>query len=672
MTTRQILGRAAWLVLGLAAVGALVGTWEILGLGPQRPPGPTVILRAPGYGDEVGANDDVQVQAIAYSSTGVTRVELWVDDQLRAVETSQLPAGSSPFPFLELWQPGAVGGHALILRAFDGEGRTGQATAFVEALDRPRTPPSDQYEVREGDTVESVAQDLDVSAEEIAALNPDLSGEPAAGSVITVPTPRAESEASPAESEAPTPTPAPLGDPPVPEGLRGGGLDFIPGFVRRWLDPLPDSGTLIEVEFVDLYVFDDYDGVFCYVSLAEPSNPDTERMPEDGYLSFTEGFNWGIEEEAGGEHRRLVSLPLGQPLEVEIDCYGFRNSEDGGDTFNLGHVLRTYPESDWDGRRLQAQAVGPDGAFRVAFKIWPAGEHGWTGELPTPVLTMECFQRWVRFETPWCTMRWTMEGPNFLHIDGYLVLMNGSLLFQTEGSTPYPVYLFERGAPVLPPCGETWEYQVVAYSGNPLMGPPEGLLSTPSNIVTVGPATTCPRDRVVTLALNYLHVCTLHVDCPVCWGICRWGLGVPADESQCGGDVGCDPDYADIYGDEVYGSITANGRSLFSLMGSLDSGTIFRLGGSRGRSTTFPLAESDSLTISMSFYDYDAMSDDDPFCHHQVVISPEDQVAIRDSGGSATRTSTFWDDGGTCFLNYTIRVSRDVLPMPDYEPMGWP
>lgn len=425
---------------------------------------------------------------------------------------------------------------------------------------------------------------------------------------------------------------------------------------------------------MDLYVFDDYDGVYCYVSLSEPSDPDLERVPEEGFLSFTEGFNWGIEEAAGGENRRLVSLLAGQPLEVEVDCMGFRHSDDGGDLFDLGHAIRVHPEAEWDGRRLQALTVGPDGAFQVAYKIWPAGEHGWVGELPTPVLSIECFERWARFETAWCTLSWTVARENFEFIDGYLVLMNGSLLFQNEGPTPYPVYLFERGAPVLPPCGETWEYQVFAYAGNPSMGPPEGVLSAPSNIVTAWPGTTCLRSREVRLALYYLHVCSLTVDCPSCFGVCleTWGTGPLSDESQCNGDVGCDPDYADIYGDEVNGSISANGRTLFSLMGSLSSGTVFRLSGSRGGSTLFELGADDSLTIRISFYDYDAMSPNDPFCHGRVVISPADQVAIRDGGEPVTRTSSFGDEGGACFLNYTLQVSRDVLPPPDVEPVGWP
>ena len=93
-----------------------------------------------------------------------------------------------------MWLPGTPGAHTLVVRAYDADGRDGQTTVLVQAEDRPRTPPSDTHMVEEGETLERLGQELEVPPEAIAALNPDLTGDPQPGTEIRIPTPSAGSE----------------------------------------------------------------------------------------------------------------------------------------------------------------------------------------------------------------------------------------------------------------------------------------------------------------------------------------------------------------------------------------------------------------------------------------------------------------------------------------------
>ena len=641
----------------------------------NQPPPPQVVLHSPSFGDAVGANDEVLVRGNAASTeAGITRVELWVDGALLAVRESQLPGGSTPFPFMEMWLPGTPGAHTLVVRAYDADGRDGQTTVLVQAEDRPRTPPSDTHMVEEGETLERLGQELEVPPEAIAALNPDLTGDPQPGTEIRIPTPSAGSEDRGEEPPVPvsfTEAPDPIRE---DESLLGGLTRLIPAGL---LGPLfdPDPGDFLEVEAISFQVHDDYDGVWCYVSIPGLG---LERIPAEGSFGGGDEWRWDVEAEMGPAHRRLIVVPPASQVYLTLRCLGYRATPEGDALYDLGTMIGTHPESDWDGRHLHRNAYGEGGWFDVDYRIWPAGESGYEGELPAPVLSAECFQRWDFFETAWCTLSWTYPfptPPGWEHIDGYLVLRNGSLLLQTESPTAYPVYLFERGEGWLPPCGETWEYQVVAYHGNPLMGPPDGVRSAASNSVFVGPETTCAQGRTVFLTLNYLHVCSLDVDCshycglPAC--LDTRGIGGPSDESHCGGDIGCDPDYADLYGTYAYGSISVNGERMWSAGDTLNSGHIYQMRPGEGITRVFHLAPDDSLTISSAFYDYDAMTDDDPFCVGDYEFLPEHLVQIRDAGGR-TDSILFNGGDGACFLNYSMSVMGEVLPAPDYERPAWP
>ncbi|MFQ6014425.1 MAG: thrombospondin type 3 repeat-containing protein, partial [Anaerolineae bacterium] len=102
-----------------------------------RPAGrPVVLIRSPGYGEQIEVDERVTLHAIARDERKVTRVELWVDGELQQAQSSALAEGVSPLPLVAYWQPLSPGTHTLIVRAFNAEGGRAHASINVEAIER--------------------------------------------------------------------------------------------------------------------------------------------------------------------------------------------------------------------------------------------------------------------------------------------------------------------------------------------------------------------------------------------------------------------------------------------------------------------------------------------------------------------------------------------------------
>ena len=74
---------------------------------------PLVLINAPADGDQVVIWDYTIIHAVARDEENIVRVEFWVDDTLKDVQTSSLEDGISPFPFLADWMPTELGRHTL-------------------------------------------------------------------------------------------------------------------------------------------------------------------------------------------------------------------------------------------------------------------------------------------------------------------------------------------------------------------------------------------------------------------------------------------------------------------------------------------------------------------------------------------------------------------------------
>lgn len=680
-------------ILGVCLLVFLVGTAAYYFLKPGEEAGPVVLIKAPRYGEEVSANEMTIVQAIARDPQGVTRVELWVDSNLVAAKTSQLPQGSTPFPLIEGWYPKTPGKHVLVVRAYNRALRSGQATVLIDALDLPKLV-SEAYPVQEGDTLASIAESHGLTAEEIAARNPGISDPLPPGDTISLPLPSPEAEGGP--SPEPTPLePLPGEGPPDPLGGRE-----TPPLIARLFSPfmrLP-SGRWLEVEALSLEVNEDYDGVYCYYSLGgEPM----ERVPADGYLESLGERRWSIEGAMGGERRRVVIIPEGEGgLEIQGNCLGYRASATGGDVFDLGSLVIRHTEPEWDGRRIEQHVIGPDGWFRVGYRInMPAGlggppptpglgeEEPKAGELPAPDLRIPCSRRWIApavsvveegvvrsqqwFVT--CVLGWSLPAlaPGVgVEVDGFLILRNGALLEQVSaeqtgrlltGWEPYGplATIVEADGSVryvwpdtgdLPPPGETYEFQVIAYVGDPFADPPAGYRSPPSNLVTIG-SEIWAGAKWVRVMIEEFRTGNLYLDCINFIG------------TSCGE---CD---ADGWG-ESYGHISVNGVRVMSPHGWFPACTTWRFTVSEGF-PTMPYAvlvtgPNESITISMRFWDYDVWPDDDPFCHGDYVFDAGVLERISESPDRVERfESAFHGGDGSCSLQFTIQVFlAEEMPGP--------
>ena len=181
---------ALWIILGLIAIFFLVllALFALLWINRSMQAKknfnsrPLVLIHAPLNHEIVEVGEMVTVHATARQGTvGLSAVELWVDD-VRVAERPA-PEGESPASMLllENWVPTVSGSHVVIVRAKAANGVQGQASIVVEA-EQGAAPATGTYKVEEGDTLASIAEEVDTTPEDLAELNPELGGEePAAG-----------------------------------------------------------------------------------------------------------------------------------------------------------------------------------------------------------------------------------------------------------------------------------------------------------------------------------------------------------------------------------------------------------------------------------------------------------------------------------------------------------
>jgi LysM repeat protein len=679
-------------LMGLCCLASLVGTVAYYLLArPGREARPVVLIKAPRYGEQVDANALTLVRAMARDPTGVIRVELWVDGELVALEESQLPKGHNPFPFFEGWQPDSPGRHTLIVRAYNSARRSGQAAVIVEALDLPKPEPTPEaHQVQEGDTLESIAADYRVSVEDIVEHNPGLEEPLKPGETILVPPLTPEDEDIPPELLPPEPPPEPLPGEEAPD------LEEAPPrliferppliaypmlrliFERPPLIayPMPPSIPLV-VEALSLEVNRVYDEVYCYVSLA---GSDMERVPDTGGFDAMGENYWNIAALLGGENRRTVSVPEEEGrLDVRLNCLGYEESDEGGQAFDLGTLEASHFQEEWDGRPIEQEVTGPDGWFRVAYRICPIDgcpEEIWPIEdLPRPI-NLEETMIWLMGEGV------SLYGFNFEYptgaeerIDGYLLFRDDALLTQVEVDNLWHKYTlpdysgyFLRipKADFYPPCPHTYTFYMKAYRDDPEKGRIE---SPPSNSVfTEGDPTPCYEAKVVMVTFEQLWVYCLNVDNPPPeFPVTIDMEGRFVFDEETGEGLGCaDNGYDPRPRQGWHGRIWVNDERVVHMEGgNIDGATKYQLPNRTLNvredeiSKELILWPFDDLTIMMKFWDHDFWTDDDGFCHGEYTISARELYEIANlPPGQRKRTyePEFASAGGNCFLKFTVEV----------------
>jgi LysM repeat protein len=695
MTARRILIIVGSL-LGLCVVLSVVG-WGVLYLArPRGETGPTVIIKEPRNGVQVNTNEMTLVRALATDPIGVVGVELWVDGQLEASARSELETGSSPFPVLEGWEPGAPGPHTLTVRAYNSDGASKHATARVEALDVPRPVPTPMsYDVQQGDTLQTIATGYAVSVEEIAEQNPGLEEPLEPGYSIFVPPPSPEEEDPPwfeegspeeiPEEEWPDLSPEELypddGPPDPIESIElSPWLSIISRTPFLTIIPPEPMEAALEIEAAFLEVDRAFDGVYCYVSLA---GSDTARLPAEGDLESLGGRRWGIETHMGPDNRRIMAIPREEVgLDVWFNCLGYTGSEDGGEVSDLGTLMVTHFSDEWDGRLMELSATGVDGWFRVGYRIWPAGEEPEEAPYPAVWLAPPANLRDTAiFDALGFHYGFVFDYPTGLEefVDGFLLYRNEAQLpevirprYNSPAADPeYTTWFAEITRPnFYPSCPTTYEFHMVAYREVEELGHIE---SDPSNSVFIeGDPVPCYESKIVRVTVEQLQTRCLRVD---------WYLFACVDTCGCGGHYGNGPR---VVGGSPDGKIWVNGEEVsdcWAPYGSLcDPGmhcgtsyTMREIGCSVEQSEEWEgvLGAMDDLTASMKWWDYDVWSGRDKFCAGDYTIGhwELDDIAKLPEGERTRTYEPEYNGGpGECSLKFTVEVVAEAAPLPSVEP----
>ena len=131
----------------------------------------------------VAADQSVVVFGQASDPDGIAEVQLWINGQLIATQVNTDASVGQMFDVSQAWIPTGAANYLIILRAIDTKNNSGQSDpVMIEAAERAFT-----YEVAAGDTIQSIADKIGVTAEDIQLRNPSVGDAPAPGTALDVP-----------------------------------------------------------------------------------------------------------------------------------------------------------------------------------------------------------------------------------------------------------------------------------------------------------------------------------------------------------------------------------------------------------------------------------------------------------------------------------------------------
>ncbi|NTU55228.1 MAG: LysM peptidoglycan-binding domain-containing protein, partial [Anaerolineales bacterium] len=440
---------------------------------------PLVLIHNPVNHDRVQAGDGLVVHATARDDAGIQRMELWLDDQLIAAEDAPADISMANMTMSKSLFPNFAGTHVVTVRAVSSKGGDGQATVMfdvIESLTGPET-----VIVQEGETLESIADDHEVTPEEIAASNPDIGPEgPVPGDELVIP----DAPILPAVDEMPG-----GGDPPPAEGEAPGSAS--PFFeLLHFAIPFTSSGerTSLRVELASLRTWQSFDSLHCYVGLGDGSpawfpDADRDQTTDESFAPLVHGW-WDVESYLAGSAAPFITWPDNQSLPLNISCVGVAGG--GTDAVDLGRMELNVPPEDWDGARHSVSADGEGGQIFMEYRITR------TGDTPRgvplyldPAMTAPSD---VHLDDRRISLRWDYhpladEEP----IDGFRIYLNNTLQWiepadARESGLPYEWFN--------PPCGSTYVFGVTAFRH----GYPDGPESMPGATTVSTPLEGCHRE----------------------------------------------------------------------------------------------------------------------------------------------------------------------------------
>jgi LysM repeat protein len=235
------LGILAIVILGIFVMAVLAGL-VVLYLYQQnqvreRTPALNVLITEPFSGTTLPAQSPFVVSVTALGPQKIARVELWMDNQLIDTQVSDQPEGLLPF-YAQFSAVVSEGFHLISARAIDTNGMVGNSLP-VNIIGGPQKAGEAllAVTVKEGQTLEDIANENQADQNQVQQLNPNLGGgQPPAGGVVIVPAPP-DHDVPPPGSQPPAQPgqPAPGGPkvqiPDLPPLGVLGNLPVIPGFI---------------------------------------------------------------------------------------------------------------------------------------------------------------------------------------------------------------------------------------------------------------------------------------------------------------------------------------------------------------------------------------------------------------------------------------------------------
>jgi hypothetical protein len=481
---------------------------------------PLVLIQAPLNREQIPLGEGVLAHATARAESGVARVELWADGAFIAARENPGEGPTSPLVLSAGWEPTTLGRHTLLVRAISAQGVKGQATVAVEVVEavEPETVLG-AHIVQEGETLESIAEDVDVDVEELEDLNPDLSPDGAQpGDLVLY-----SEEPVPGGAEGPAGGAPPSGAEPPPAGEPPGGAGEPPGggappsggepppadepppvphdeapgsflYVMEIIgleglipaDPTAGEPVGLRAEVLALETDGAYESLHCYVDLGggDPRWYPDEDLDQSTYESFASlgGGSWDVAAHLSGEAVPVISWPDDQPLPISITCVGI--IEGGTDpAVELGWLELNVPPGAW-GIIQHDESEGGEGTFTLDYRVsrvelLPIGPQTWIDYDMTRPTNLRIMSWTDQFGNPagqslyWAYEPEEDEGP----IDGFRVYLNDTLQWvepPRARTSDLPSQWFH------PPCGDEYRFTVSAFR----YGFPDGPESPPSDPLT--------------------------------------------------------------------------------------------------------------------------------------------------------------------------------------------
>lgn len=296
--------------------------------------------------------------------------------------------------------------------------------------------------------------------------------------------------------------------------------------------------TPLQFEALELTTSNDFDRVYCFLSLArlEPHS----RIPrlEDSFLGHA-GPGWNIADWAAGSLRYVFIQDSTQAVPVEINCWGTRLPDE---TYDLGTWMGSHPSEEWDGRDLFGETDGFRVRYRIeGFKNEPPLAHeiaDWSIPRPTNVRQaanpLECADnvnkpgghelspgegvigQWACLEIWEQMLIWDWAPNEYTpreELTGFRVYINRATAGQQEVDPEGWEALGESGSvnqiiPIpTPSCDQVFHFRVKAFKS----GFPE-IVSNPSEPFSIyGPP--CPNQALVEITLETIAVSDLDDGC---------------------------------------------------------------------------------------------------------------------------------------------------------------